>query len=218
MASERVAGRCARGSAASAARKRRSWNGCASSTSWPRGELGEAAEADLHVAGVGQLAVAAAPAQRLARRLGGDERLDPVAGPAGRSHGQISGSQRRMAVRLTARGESANAVWARLRGPGRARSRRTSKARAQLDGENASSPPTPVITAPPAAASKIGSWKYALQGHSRPWRRSTLVATGPTQSRSPAASIRTQSSRPRCSITCSCHSVSCVRSRSGTGA
>jgi hypothetical protein len=98
---------------------------------------------------------------------------------------------------LTTCGDSATPMRKTSRGPGRTRPRSTASGRAQVDAENASSPPTPVITAPPAAASKIGAWKYALHGHSRPCRRRVAVATGPTQSRSPPASMRTQSSRPR---------------------
>ena len=64
-----------------------------------------------------------------------------------------------MNTRLTAAGASAKPTRRMSRGTGRTRPWRTAMARSQLQPMNASSPPIPVRTAPPEAASKIGSWK-----------------------------------------------------------
>src|SRR5215211_2705985 len=80
---------------------------------------------------------------------------------------------------------------------------------------NSWSPPTPVSSAPPAAASNRGTWKWALNGQRIPWRRIARRAYGPTASSSSVNSSLTQSDRPRWLTTRSCHSVSALAGTSG---
>ena len=109
---------------------------------------------------------------------------------------------------LTGYGATATPTRATSRSRGRVAPERTAAARAQCDVPSSSSPPTPVSSVPPRAISRSGAWKCALNGQRSPWRSRIPLASGPTQSSSWRSSSRTQSVRPRCSTTSSCHSAS----------
>jgi len=79
-----------------------------------------------------------------------------------------------------------------------------------VDADDAGWPPsggTRRRSDPPAARWSRGTWKWALEGHSRPTRRSKSWATGPTESTSSVRASLSQSGRSRLRTTCSCQLV-----------
>ena len=96
-----------------------------------------------------------------------------------------SGARRRSARPRIPGGARATPTRRRSRGTGRTDPEMTAAARAHCDVPRSSSPPIPVMSAPPRAISNSGMWKYALKGHRSPCLRSAPAAIGPRQSRSP---------------------------------
>ena len=120
----------------------------------------------------------AAPPTRRRRRAGA------APGARARSHGKSIGSRRASTARRSANGASASSAAA----PADAERARGAPQLVAADRRSAASRR--------AASSSIGMWKWALNGHSSPWRASARRAYGPTASSSSSISIRTQSSSP----------------------
>ena len=85
------------------------------------------------------------------------------------SHGnRSSGKRRASAARRSGRGLASSAIRIRSRGRGDSLRSSTDAARAQRELPKSSSPPMPVRSVPPSAASSSGTWKWALNGHRSP--------------------------------------------------
>ena len=158
-------------------------NGVGDRSAGVAGQELEAAGADLKPAASPEPLDAAPEARGLGGRVGA-----PRAGQlAERLTGEPREGRREAPCedpRRTARGEASNATRAASRGRGAWRRVSTSVARAQRERPKTSSPPMPVSSEPPRAASRSGTWKWALKGQRMPCRRSTPVAIGPTTSSS----------------------------------
>ncbi len=89
---------------------------------------------------------------------------------SGRSQPNPPDIRRRSTRRRIRAGETATPRRNASRGSGLAFPDATARARLHCDSENASSPPIPVRSEPPAAASRSGAWKCAFGGQRSPCR------------------------------------------------
>ena len=149
------------------------WATCAPAS---RASSSRLRESHLGPASATQLPDAGRRAERL-RRLVGRPRSDELA-PRRRGQPRETGPAG-SAVRARRAAAGAGSPAARS-APGRAGAgipsgSSTDAARAQRELPKSSSPPMPVRSVPPSAASSSGTWKWALNGHRSPWRASTCL-------------------------------------------